>query len=128
MLDAPLTVLGRVNELHPGWRRTVRVGAVSVLVHVEEDGVYAIENACPHYQVALDPGRRRGGFVECPWHHWLIDIRTGECMHNPRVKAPTYVVTIEDGAYVLRGQPVPAPTPAPAQAQTQTETQTGNSR
>jgi nitrite reductase/ring-hydroxylating ferredoxin subunit len=100
------TVLGRVEDLQPGWRRTVNVGFVSVLVHVEDDGVHAVENACPHYQVALSTGRRRGGYIECPWHHWLIDIRTGECMHNPRIKAPTFVVTIEDGSYVIASNQV----------------------
>jgi 3-phenylpropionate/trans-cinnamate dioxygenase ferredoxin component len=94
-------VLGRVTDLYPGWRRTVLVGETSVLVHVEADGVFAIENACPHYQVALNTGRRRGNYVECPWHHWLIDVRTGECMHNPRISAKTFVVSESDGQYVL---------------------------
>jgi nitrite reductase (NADH) small subunit len=98
-------VVGNVQDLYPGWQRAVQVGFVSVLVTVEKDGVYAIENACPHYQVALSTGRRRGGYVECPWHHWLIDIRTGECMHNPRITASTYEVTVENGAYVVHGIP-----------------------
>jgi 3-phenylpropionate/trans-cinnamate dioxygenase ferredoxin component len=94
-------VLGKVEDLYPGWRRTVTVGGVSVLVHVEADGVFAIENACPHYQVALNTGRRRGNYVECPWHHWLIDVRTGECLHNPRISAKTFTVIERDGHYVI---------------------------
>jgi nitrite reductase/ring-hydroxylating ferredoxin subunit len=94
-------VLGRVEDLYPGWRRTVTVGDASVLVHVESDGVFAIENSCPHYQVALNAGRRRGNYVECPWHHWLIDVRTGECMHNPRISATTFVVSEDQGHYVI---------------------------
>jgi nitrite reductase (NADH) small subunit len=77
------------------------IGDRSVLVHVESDGVFAIENVCPHYEVALSTGRRRGGYIECPWHHWLIDVRTGECMHNPRIATRTFVVTECDGHYVI---------------------------
>lgn len=95
----PWVDLGPTSGLYPGLRRVVRVGGTSVLVHVESDGIFAIENSCPHYQVDLRNGQRRHGYVECPWHHWLINIRTGECLHNPRSAARTFqVVTTAAGA------------------------------
>jgi nitrite reductase/ring-hydroxylating ferredoxin subunit len=99
----PIVVLGPTGSLFPGWRRTVQVGKTSVLVHCEDDGIYAIENSCPHYQVPLNTGRRRGAYQECPWHHWLIDIRTGLCLHNPRIGARRYQVMVLDGQHVVLG-------------------------
>jgi 3-phenylpropionate/trans-cinnamate dioxygenase ferredoxin component len=102
-VEAPCAVLGPVGSIYPGWRRSVRVGQTSVLVHCESDGLFAIENACPHYQVPLDTGRRRGAYQECPWHHWLIDVRTGVCMHNPRIKARSFSVIERHGQHVVVG-------------------------
>jgi nitrite reductase (NADH) small subunit len=95
--------LGPATDLYPGMRRTVNVGRTSVIVHVEQDGIFAIENACPHYQVELSAGVRRHGYVECPWHHWLVNVRTGECLHNPRIGARTFPVEVIDGNVIVVG-------------------------
>lgn len=97
--------LGPRTALYPGMRRVVTVGRTSVLVHIEHDGIFAIENTCPHYQVELSPGARRHGYVECPWHHWLVNVRTGECLHNPRIQARTFPVVIVDGNVMVIGDP-----------------------
>ncbi len=102
----PRADLGPISDCWPGSRRLVTVGETSVLVHIEDDGVFAIENVCPHYQVALNTGSRRHGYVECPWHHWLINIRTGECLHNPREKVRTFTVATVDDRFVVLGSPV----------------------
>lgn len=104
-IPAPFVVLGNRTDLFPGWRRTVTVGSTAVLVHAEADGVHAIADTCPHYQVALHTGRRRGDYVECPWHHWLINLRTGECMHNPRIKNRTFDVVLHNDQWVVFGDP-----------------------
>jgi nitrite reductase/ring-hydroxylating ferredoxin subunit len=97
--------LGPRSALYPGMRRVVTVGRTSVLVHIEDDGIFAIENTCPHYQVELSPGLRRHGYVECPWHHWLINVRTGECLHNPRIAARTFRVEIINDHVIIVGDP-----------------------
>lgn len=104
-LDEPFAVVGSVADLYPGWRRAVMVGRTSVLVCVEEDGVHAIADTCPHYEQALHYGRRRGGYIECPWHHWLIDVRTGACMHNPRIANRTFPVIQREGQWIVLGDP-----------------------
>ena len=106
----PFAVIGRVDDLYPGWRRAIMVGDTMVLVTVETDGVHAIADRCPHYEVALHTGRRRGDYIECPWHHWLINIRTGECMHNPRIRNQTFEVVNRNGEWVVLG-PTVAPAP-----------------
>jgi nitrite reductase/ring-hydroxylating ferredoxin subunit len=112
--SAPKGVLGPTEALYPGMRRTVLVGRTSVIVHVEDDGIFAIENSCPHYQVPLDQGKRKGSYIECPWHRWLVDVRTGECLHNPRVTARRFEVAEENGNIIILGDhrldgPIPSP-------------------
>ncbi len=104
-LNVPFAVIGRAGDLYPGWRRALTVGRTTVLVCVEEDGIHAIADTCPHYEVALHNGRRRGDYIECPWHNWLIDVRTGECMHNPRIKNRTFDVIQHDGTWFVMGDP-----------------------
>jgi nitrite reductase (NADH) small subunit len=35
--------------------------------------------------------------VICPWHAWVFDVTDGSSPVNPRIKIPTYPVTIQDG-------------------------------
>ncbi len=41
---------------------------------------YATENFCPHRGAPLSDGLLRGHGVECGWHGWQFDVRTGECL------------------------------------------------
>jgi nitrite reductase/ring-hydroxylating ferredoxin subunit len=40
----------------------------------------AYSTRCPHLLGPLSEGRIEGGIVECPWHGYRFDIRTGECV------------------------------------------------
>lgn len=88
-----------VNDLAPGMRRRVNVpnSRRVVLVLIENDGVFAIENACPHHGSTFDGGAVTELYLVCPWHFWRVDFRTGSCLHNPMVKAPTYPTSEIDG-------------------------------
>jgi nitrite reductase/ring-hydroxylating ferredoxin subunit len=123
----PFAVIGKVEDLYPGWRRAITVGDTTVLVNVETDGVHAIADQCPHYEVSLHTGRRRGDYIECPWHHWLIDIRTGECMHNPRIRNQTFEVVNRNGEWVVFGDAVADPPEDRLSASTQLAHNTGDS-
>jgi nitrite reductase/ring-hydroxylating ferredoxin subunit len=88
------------DALAPGMRRRVSfpAGMKSVLVLIETDGSFAVENACPHHGSSFDGGEVTTTHVVCPWHFWRIDFRTGTCLHNPNVRAQTFpVVDDPDG-------------------------------
>lgn len=57
---------------------------------------YAIDNFCPHKGAPLSEGQICGHIVECSWHGWQFDVRTGECL-TVREKLRTYKVSNEDG-------------------------------
>jgi len=42
----------------------------------------AFSTRCPHLLGPLGDGRIEGGAVECPWHGYRFDIRTGKCVNS----------------------------------------------
>jgi nitrite reductase/ring-hydroxylating ferredoxin subunit len=57
---------------------------------------YAIDNFCPHKGAPLSEGQICGHIVECSWHGWQFDVRTGECL-TVKEQLKTYKVTNENG-------------------------------
>jgi nitrite reductase (NADH) small subunit len=57
---------------------------------------YAIENFCPHKGAPLSEGQLCGHVVECSWHGWQFDVRTGDCL-TVVDKIKTYKVQNENG-------------------------------
>jgi nitrite reductase/ring-hydroxylating ferredoxin subunit len=77
----------------------VRCGDRRVALYALEDGVYATSDACPHMGASLADGCVVQGWVECPAHRALFDIRTGAA--DGAVTATgvrTFPVKVEGGA------------------------------
>ena len=97
-----LVHLVRVEEVPPGSTRVVTAGD-RVLALVNVDGsFYALDNECSHRGAELGEGKlnpRFGPFaLECPLHQGRFDVRTGEPLNLPAVKAVcTYQVDVADG-------------------------------
>jgi nitrite reductase (NADH) small subunit len=68
--------------------------------------LYAIDNACPHSGGPLAKGELRGEVVECPWHGWSFNIRTGSSPIIPEASIKTYPVRVQ-GENVLVGLDLP---------------------
>jgi len=54
-----------------------RVGGHRLALFALADGYYATQDGCPHLGALLSYGCVVDGYVECPMHHALFDIRTG---------------------------------------------------
>jgi nitrite reductase/ring-hydroxylating ferredoxin subunit len=62
------------------------------------DGVFASTDTCPHHGSPLSHGCVVDGFIECPVHYALFDIRTGApdgAVTTRRLK--TMATKVEDG-------------------------------
>jgi len=104
----------RLEELPPGGIKRVEVaGQVLALVNVEGT-IHALSAVCPHQGGPLDEGTVWDGKLECPWHHFLFDLRTGLNVYPANVYpadlaqlrpqlAPLqmYPVRIEDGRVLV---------------------------
>jgi nitrite reductase/ring-hydroxylating ferredoxin subunit len=95
-------------ELATGKLAKVTVDGKSVLLARLEDGTPAAASAvCPHQAADLSEGMVYFGAVDCPLHHYLYDLRTGENRYPRNVyptdlaagvaPLPLYPVKEEDG-------------------------------
>jgi nitrite reductase (NADH) small subunit len=100
-------------ELEPGGRVVRRVDGLSVGVFNVKGRYYALHNRCPHSGGALCEGpvsgtaastrdfrytyERDGEILRCAWHGWEFEIATGRSLVDPRIRARTYRVEVEDG-------------------------------
>ncbi len=95
-------VVGRVEDVPEGRGATVELLDGTELALYNVDGeFFAIENFCPHKGAPLADGRLCGHMVECDWHGWRFDLRTGACL-NTASPIETYEVIIEDGWIKIR--------------------------
>jgi nitrite reductase/ring-hydroxylating ferredoxin subunit len=63
-----------------------------------DDEVFATSEVCPHHGASLAEGCVVQGFIECPVHRALFDIRTGESDGALTTRAlRTYATRVEDG-------------------------------
>ena len=70
-------------------------GARVVLVRVG-DRVHALGDVCAHKGGPLSEGKLSGARLACPWHGWMYDVRTGQCMFAGRGAAvPSYAARVE---------------------------------
>lgn len=90
-------VVGTINDLRPGDCARFELAEGDELAVYNVDGeFYATENFCPHKGAPLSEGVMCGHVVECGWHGWQFDVRTGECL-TVRETITTYEVKVEDG-------------------------------
>ena len=111
-----------VGDLDDGERLVVELEGREVGVFNVGGEYYAYANWCAHQAGPCCEGRltgtteatwdretlelsleyaRAGEILNCPWHGWEYDVRTGECLSRAGVRLPTYPVTVEDGRVVV---------------------------
>ena len=83
------------SDLAEGQGKVVQAGDKAIAVFNVGGTVYAIDNTCLHRGGPLGEGELEGSVVTCPWHMWEYDVRTGEKVGAPTVKAVTYPVQVE---------------------------------
>ncbi len=102
-----------------GSKVMAEVNGQEIAVYRLDGEYYAVANFCPHQSGPLCEGKRKGKvdigpdgwgieydeeiYVECPWHSWMFNIKTGKHAADDRYAVPTYDVEIEDEkVYVVR--------------------------
>ena len=77
MTDHWVAVLASA-DLKDGALAKVVLGGRPVLLARLEDGTVAAASAvCPHRGEDLSGGMLYMGGIDCPWHHYVYDLRTG---------------------------------------------------
>ena len=85
-----------LDDVKPGTCSWVEADGIGVALFNVDGTIYAVDNTCPHAGGPLGEGTLRGDTVECPWHGWRYNVRTGERPENPQFKVPCYPVQIKE--------------------------------
>jgi nitrite reductase/ring-hydroxylating ferredoxin subunit len=95
--DNQALIVGAIGDLRPGACVRVELPDGDELAVYNVGGeFYATENFCPHKGAPLSEGIICGHTVECGWHGWQFDVRSGECL-TVRETLKTYEVVVEQG-------------------------------
>jgi len=79
------------EDIPPGTVKTVLVSGRSVALFRDAGGAFfATDDLCPHQGASLGEGTYHEGRVICPWHNWVFDVRSGECLRVPDVRVACY--------------------------------------
>ncbi len=98
-----LVTVGRAEDVPEGRGATVEIEGGRELALFHAAGrFYAVDNFCPHRGAPLAAGPVSGTTVECDWHGWRFDLRTGACLNRPDSPVVTYEVVVEDGWLKIR--------------------------
>ena len=86
-------------DLRPGQPKLVEAEGTRVVVVRVGDQVHALGDVCAHRGGPLSEGKLSGMRLACPWHGWMYDVRTGQCLFPGRgASVPVYPVRVEEGA------------------------------
>ena len=91
----------RVSDLSPRRGRQVVIAGREIAVFLVDDGVRAYDGLCPHLQGPLGEGYIEDGCVECPFHAWRFDLRTGTGLVNKALELRAYAARIDNGNVVV---------------------------
>jgi len=101
---------GRVEEVPPGQTKYLCIDNRPLLLANRGGEIYALSGLCPHRLNPLEGAVLWDYLVDCPWHHFQYDVRSGENFFprnvypedlqylNEQVRPlDTYAVEIRDG-------------------------------
>jgi nitrite reductase/ring-hydroxylating ferredoxin subunit len=113
-------VVAAVGEIPPNGSRKVTVKGREIAVFHVNGEYFALTDRCPHEGGSLCAGRliglvrskepgqydfsRPNEMLQCSWHGWEFDIRTGQSYCDPdSIRARTYQVSVEPGEALAKG-------------------------
>lgn len=105
----------KLEDLAPESAYTLHAAdGVDIAVIRTRDGVFAIDNVCPHSGGSLGDGVVEGEIVTCPLHAWRFNGRTGACLNDSQRTQQRFEVKIEAGQVWVHVPPKPAAALEPA--------------
>lgn len=91
---------------HPG-ARVFKHGRDQVAIFHRPEGLYAVDNRCPHEGYPLVQGTVAGCTLTCIWHNYKFDLRDGACVLGEEA-VRSYPVRVVDGVVQVDLRPHPA--------------------
>lgn len=76
-------------------------GNVIAIFRTADDGVFALDDKCPHKGGPLSQGIVCGETVACPLHNWCIDLKEGTAVAPDEGHVKRHPVRVVDGRVEL---------------------------
>jgi nitrite reductase/ring-hydroxylating ferredoxin subunit len=70
--------LADLHEIPPGKTKFLCVEATPVLLARVHNEIFALHGRCPHQNNPFEGAMLFDYLLDCPWHHFEYDVRTGE--------------------------------------------------
>lgn len=105
--------VGTVGEFREGRGRAIVLDGAPVAVFRTPSGFVAIADTCPHMGASLADGRLEGDQVECAWHEWRFDVRSGKSTMREWACVRVYEVRVEGDDVLIRRPDPPPPREEP---------------
>lgn len=93
--------LARVEEIPPGRTAFCQIESRPVVVANVAGQFFALHGVCPHQNNPLIGACLYEYLLDCPWHHFEFDVRTGE-NHYPRNVYPDDMPELQEQLRPLR--------------------------
>jgi len=87
----------KADDLAPNGSVCVTLGERQIGLFRTGEGLFAIDNICPHKGAPLHDGFVKEGKVTCPWHQWDFRLSDGACLTVPQVGIGSYPVEVREG-------------------------------
>lgn len=88
---------GSLAELKEKGCRVVQLDGHTVALFSTTNGIYAVDNRCPHMGFPLDKGSVKDGILVCHWHHARFDLETGGTFDQFADDVRAFPVEVQDG-------------------------------
>jgi 3-phenylpropionate/trans-cinnamate dioxygenase ferredoxin component len=98
--------VARVEEIPLGQTRMVQVGICPILLVNDLGEFHALQGLCGHQNLPLAGAKVWQGVLDCPWHHFQYDIRTGENLYPKRIYPLNALPKLREQISSLRIYPV----------------------
>jgi nitrite reductase/ring-hydroxylating ferredoxin subunit len=87
--------LGSLESLRPRLPLLLELDGRRYRLVAVDDGVVAHATTCPHFLGPLEAGAIAHGCVQCPWHGYRFDVRTGQCMQRTGLRLDVARVEVD---------------------------------
>ena len=97
--------LAKTNELEEGFKRSVPLRGITLLICYQQNTVFIMEDRCPHMDVPLFTGTLEDGLIRCRAHGIAFDLESGkaegswestlDCLHQFTPVYRDYSVGVE---------------------------------
>ena len=95
--------IGSITDIPMRGARCIKSGDMTIAVfRTADNGIFAIEDKCPHKNGPLSQGIVHDGCVTCPLHNWVISLETGKAQGADEGSVRTWPVRL-DGETILIG-------------------------